>query len=222
MFLNWTFSFLIFFTSFSVLAYSNSGVERISPTIILRLAEKEGFTISLHERAVKNQLLRLKKKNIKDFKEKLGQGIENPESYQGYLLEIQDGLTKIEKAKKIARFELFKKVEKNWNDLKLTVLNPNVAKNFKEFQLMFKKDLNSKLVYTGTQEVEKTLGYHFEIGQWATVTVSPALKTVYWKIEFNNLHDNNKLEKGAEDIQIAPDSSSQGDESPTSFDDETP
>jgi len=183
-------------------AYTNQGVDIVNPRITLRLADKEGLSIGKHERRIKNELVALKKKHPKQFEEKLAQGLENTDSYQSYLLEIKDGLKQLEEAKKIAKFVVYQKVEKNWDEIKLTALNVHADKTFKKFRYSLLKMLNEKLVNIKPKKSDGKEGYHFEVSQWAYLTVDPSLKNIAWKIQFEHAYDNNQLEKGAEDIKI--------------------
>lgn len=192
----------------SAYAYKSEGVERINPAIIIKLAEKEGFNIPAQERTIKKELQRLKRSKPKEFEKKLGQGLENPSHYQGYLLEIKEGLQNVEKAKKIAKYQLYKKVESDWKIIKTSALNTRVDQTFAKYRSKLKSDLNG-LYYVKYEE-----GYLFHVGQWGQVTVSKNLKNVIWKIEFNSKYDENQLEEGALDIQIQDDGGSSSEDMP--------
>ncbi len=180
-------------------AYRSEGVERINPNLVMKQADKEGLVISAHERAVKKDLAKLKRTNSKEFDKKLGQGLENSSQFQGYLLEIKEGLQNVEKAKKIAKIQLFKKVQSDWNIIKTSALNTRVDSSFASYKSKLKADLDG-LYYLKFEE-----GYVFQVGQWGYVTVSKSLKNVNWRVEFNSKYDKNQLEEGAEDIQIQED-----------------
>jgi mRNA-degrading endonuclease RelE of RelBE toxin-antitoxin system len=180
-------------------AYRSEGVERINPTSYVKLAEKEGLGIQSKERAVKKDLQKLKRTRPKEFEKKIAQGLENPPYYQGYLLEIKEGLQNVEKAKKIAKYLLYKKVESDWKIIKTSALNSRADSTFAKFKNQLKSDLNN-LYYVKYDE-----GYLFQVGLWGEVTVSKNLKVVNWKIEFNSKYDSNRLEEGALDIQIQED-----------------
>lgn len=189
-------------------AYRSEGVERINPTSVMKQADKEGLVISSHERTVKKDLLKLKRTNPKEFERKLGQGLENSSQFQGYLLEVQEGLQKVENAKKIAKIHLFKKIQSDWNIIKTSALNTRVDKSFASYKSKLKADLDG-LYYIKFDE-----GYVFQVGQWGYVTVSKSLKNINWRVEFNSKYDKNQLEEGAENIQIQEDSGPSMDESP--------
>lgn len=199
--------FLGFFAFQNAYAYKSQGVQRINPYSAMKRADKEGLVIPLEERMMKKDLLKLKKSNPKLFEKKLSQGIENSSQYQGYLLEIKEGLQQVEKAKKIAKFQIYTKVESDWDIIKTSALNTRVDKSFTTYKKKLKSDLDD-MYYVKFND-----GYVFQAGQWAYVTVSKNLKNVIWRIEFNSKYDNNKLEEGAEDIKIQEDTSPPSDES---------
>lgn len=186
----------------SAFAYKSEGVQRINPVTFIKQADKEGLEIPAQERAAKKELMRIKRTNPKEFDKKLGQGLENSSQFQGYLLEIKEGLQNVEKAKKIAKFQLFKKVEEDWKIIKTSALNTRVDQTFKSYKSKLKADL-ADLYYVKFED-----GYVFQVGQWGYVTVAKSLKTINWKVEFNSKYDQNKLEEGAENIQILEDNSS--------------
>lgn len=188
--------FLVSIISLSAVAYKNSGFERVNPDNIIKKATKQGLVIPSKEKIVKRDLTTLKKKKPKEFEAKVKNGIENPAFYQGYLLEVQDGLDKVQKAKNIAKFVLYEKVENNWDVLKLTVLNSVSESRFARFKSVLISQLQD-IIYIGQRQ-----GYRFEVGQWGYATVSNNLSAVTWQIEFATKGDNNPLEEGAENIQI--------------------
>lgn len=196
--------FLGFFTFQNAFAYRSQGVQRVNPYSAMKRADKEGLTIPLEERTIKKDLLKLKKDRPKEFEKKLSQGLENPSQYQGYLLEIRDGLQKLENAKKIAKYQIYSKIESDWDIIKTSALNTRDDKSFPAFKIKLKHDL-SEMYYVKYQD-----GYMFQAGQWAYVTVSKNLRNITWRIEFNSKYDNNKLEEGAEDIKIQEDNSDSG------------
>lgn len=177
-------------------AYKSEGVERINSAIVIKLAEKEGFGIPSQERTIKKDLQKLKRTNSKEFEKKLGQGLENSSQYQGYLLEIKEGLQNVEKAKKIAKYQLYKKVESDWKIIQTSAMNTRSDASFAKFKNKLKSDLN-ELYYVKFDD-----GYIFHVGLWGQATVSKNLKNVIWKVEFNSKYDKNQLEEGALDIQI--------------------
>jgi len=183
-------------------AYRSEGVERIkSSAALLKQATKEGLEIPAQERVIKKDLLKLKRTNPKEFEKKLGQGLENPTLYQGYLMEVKEGLQKVEQAKKIAKIQLYKKIQYDWEVIKTSALNTRVDSTFKGYRAKLKSDLE------GLYYVKYDEGYVFQVGQWGYVTVSKSLRNINWRVEFNSKYDKNKLEDGAEDIQIQEDSS---------------
>lgn len=183
-------------------AYRSEGVERIkNPKTLMKQADKEGLTIPAQERAVKKDLLKLKRTNSKEFDKKLGQGLENPTLYQGYLLEVKEGLQKVEDAKKIAKIYLYKKIQGDWDIIKTSALNTRADTSFKNYRRKLKSDLEG-LYYIKFDE-----GYVFQVGQWGYITVSKSLRNINWRVEFNSKYDKNQLEEGAEDIQILEESS---------------
>src|SRR5690606_20553401 len=88
-------------TSHLAFAYKTQGVQRVNPDLAISRAAKLGLGIPSHERKIKNELVRLKSSNKKEFARKLSQSIENPTLFQGYLQEVSDGLKSLEKAKTI-------------------------------------------------------------------------------------------------------------------------
>jgi hypothetical protein len=194
--------FLGIFYAQIAMAYRSEGVERVkNPTTLMKQADKEGLVISDQERAVKKDLLKLKRTNPKEFEKKLGQGLENPTLYQGYLLEVKEGLQKVEQAKKISKIYLYKKIQSDWDIIKTSALNTRVDTTFKSYRAKLKSDLE------GLYYIKYDEGYVFQVGQWGYVTVSKSLKNIKWRVEFNSKYDKNQLEEGAEDIQIQEDSS---------------
>jgi hypothetical protein len=205
--------FLGFVSGQKAHAYKNEGVQRVNPYSAMKRADKEGFETPPEERSLKKELLRLKKTDPKEFKKKLSQGIENSSQFQGYLLEVKEGLQKTEDAKKIAKLQLFNKIQEDWDIIKTTPLNVRVDKDFASFKSKLKNDLND-MYY-----VKYDNGYVFQVAQWGYVTVSKNLKNIIWKIEFNTKYDNNKLEEGAEKIKIQEESapSNSNTEAPTEY-----
>ncbi len=193
--------FLGFISVNSAHAYRSEGVERVNPTKIINLAEKEGLGIPSKERAIKKDLQKLKRTRAKEFEQKISQGLENSSQYQGYLLEVKEGLQNVEKAKKIAKYQLYKKIEADWKIIKTSALNSRADSTFQKFKNHLKSELNS-IYYVKYDE-----GYVFHVGLWGQATVSKSLKNLMWKIEFNSKYDTNRLEEGAMDIQIQEDSS---------------
>lgn len=204
--------FLGFFAFQNAYAYKSQGVQRINPNSVIKKADKLGLIIPLQERLIKKTLLKLKRADPKEFEKRLSQGIENSSQYQGYLLEIKEGLQKTEEAQKIAKYMLYTKVETDWDIIKTSALNTRVDKTFKTFENKLKDDLID-MYYVKFDD-----GYVFQAKQWGYVTVSKNLKNVIWRVEFNSKYDNNKLEDGAEDIQIQEDNSS----TPTGSPEESP
>lgn len=188
--------FLGFFTFQNAYAYKSQGVQRINPNSVMKKADKLGLIIPLQERLIKKTLLKLKRTDPKEFDKKLSQGIENSSQYQGYLLAIKEGLQKVEDAKKIAKYMIYTKVQSDWNIIKTSALNTRVDKTFKRFENKLRTDLGD-IYYVKFDD-----GYVFQVKQWGYVTVSKNLKNVIWRVEFNSKYDHNKLEDGAEDIQI--------------------
>lgn len=181
-------------------AYKSNGVQRVNPFSAVKRADKEGFAVPAEERAIKKELLKLKRTNPKEFEKKLSQGLENPANYQSYLLEIKMGLQKTENAKKIAKLQLYKEIEEDWDIIKTTALNTRVDKTFATFKPKLKTDLN-QLNYIKFED-----GYVFQVGLWGSVTVSKNLKNILWKIDFSSKYDENVPEEGAENIKILEES----------------
>lgn len=194
--MNFFTSLLIFFFCLNLQAYKNTGFERINSSSTIKKAVKMGLSIPSQERQIKKELISLKKRDKQAFKEKLDNKLANPEYYQSYLLEIEVGLEKVEKAKQIAKYVLYEKFESNWKDLKLTAVNTIAEPDFKKYKAQLIKSLQN-LVY-----VKKDNGYKFEVKDWGYVTVSNNLEGVTWRIEFSSKNDNNRLEEGAENIKI--------------------
>ncbi len=183
-----------------VYAYRTQGVQRINPNLAISRAEKFGLKIPAHERKIKNELVRLKSSNKKEFQRRLSQNIENPTLLQGYLQEVNDGLKTVEKAKTIAKYQIYIKVEEDWDIIRTTALNTRVDRSFQQFRSKLLDDLEGLYYLRTTPQ-----GYLFQVGQWAYVTVSKNLRSIIWRIEYNSKYDNNRLEEGAEDIQIQDD-----------------
>lgn len=196
---------LILLLGLPLLAYRNTGFEQVDANSLLKKADRLGLGIASQERKIKKELLKVKKSNKAEFDRRKDDKLANPDFYNGYFLEIEGGLSQVEKAKKIAKAVLYKKFEENWNDLKLTAINTLAEKDFKKYQEKLVKDLNQMVFVKGKA------GYNFEVGQWAYMTVARNFKGVTWRIEFSSKYDNNQLEKGAADIQIDKSSGSSPD-----------
>ncbi len=180
-------------------AYMTQGVQNIrNINKTLKSASKAGLDIPAKEKAIKKQITKLKKKNKKEFEEKLASKIENPSFYQGYLEEVNVGLNKTEKAKQLAKWVLLQQIEKDWKILETTIFNKYDANSLKQYKAKLLEQLN------GAVFVPSKKGLSFEVADWGIALVLPTQTTIRWKIQFNSRYDNNELEEGADKIKIEP------------------
>ena len=114
---------------------------------------------------------------------------------------------KIDTAKSIARYTLYKEVEKRWDDLQATMINEGDAKNFKDFQPAFLRTLKDETQFTGKQDsltARTKKEYLFRIADWGNVAVASDLSSVRWRIDFNSASDSNQLQDSAKKIKSKP------------------
>jgi len=186
--------------SFSAQAFQGLvGLDRLNPETLYPLAEKNTPLTKL-ERVIKADLVRMKLLNSKKFYSELSNEDVNPKLYQSYLREISETITnisedgkknlrgmtsdeiytkflkntKIDKAKKLAKYHILKVIEDNWDcskgsrnspyrfrncpNLKDTVFNDVSVEDLKTAKMIARDKLNESLVYTsGSKD-----SYHFE------------------------------------------------------------
>ncbi|MCB0394597.1 MAG: hypothetical protein KDD25_08555 [Bdellovibrionales bacterium] len=169
----------------------------------LSKASKNGLVSSRTENRTKREFEATKKKAPLKFDEMIADRLSNTDEYQGWLLEVRDGKSKVEKAKSIAKQKLFEVVEKRWSDLKNTTLNENTDDDFKTFKSALRYKLNGMIYRSQTRENRYVfIVDESGVGTWATAFVSPDLKTVEWSIEVNGMYDGNKLAAGMEKVTV--------------------
>lgn len=169
-----------------------------NPTAVVKKAIKSGYGIPYQERAIKTELVSLKRKSPKVFQEKLQNGIANPDFYQSYLLEIRDGLSKVERAKIIAKATLTEAIFAKWPELQKSILNQNADTKWLAFSYNLKRNINKNLVY---KPDNKKMDFTFETGEWGRVIVAKNLRSAKWSLDVGSYLDGNRLEPGAENIK---------------------
>ncbi|MBX9765938.1 MAG: hypothetical protein K2X47_01590 [Bdellovibrionales bacterium] len=172
----------------------------------LSRAQKALFKLTREELRVKSEIESLKKQNRLKFEQALENTLENSTRYQSYLFEIRDGRKKVESAKVIAKHHMYQAIQKNWEDLKLTVMNSNGATSWKTFE----PDLRLKIdevVYTPMKRTEKgaeQFGFNFR--DWGQVVVTRPKKgaqTLKWVLTVNSNRDGIETPAGLDQIQVA-------------------
>lgn len=171
----------------------------------LSRAQKNAFTLTNHEKRMKSEIETLRKENRLKFETALENTLENSTEYQALLFEIRDGRKKVEDAKIIAKHHMFLAIQKNWEDLKLTVLNSNGATSWKTFE----PDLRAKLdevIYKPmkrTQKGDEQYGFNFK--DWGQVVVTRPRKgkpTLKWVLTVNSNRDGIETPPGLDQIQV--------------------
>lgn len=184
--------------------YVRVGSEKyLSPNNTIEKAQNEGFGITYKEIQVKKDIHTLKNKNKKIYNEVIQDKDANSEHYQSYLLELKEGLPKVEKAKILAKYTLFKALKKYESDLQNSILNRHATEDTKAFEYYVKRDLNEKTYFNPRlRKSENKNDYTFETSDWGRVTISANLKKAEWQIDVASHLDNNKLDPRAKDIII--------------------
>lgn len=180
-------------------SFNQTSVKPISnPMVVVKKAVKNGYGIPYKERAIKTELVSLKRKNPKAFEEKLQNGLANPDFFQSYLLEVRDGLSKIEQAKILAKATLVEAVLAKWPELKKSILNQNAETKWESFSYDLKRNINKNIVY---KPDNKKMDFTFETGDWGRVVVAQNLRSAKWSLDIGSYLDGNRLEPGAENIK---------------------
>jgi len=113
------------------------------------------------------------------------------------ILEVRAGTSQLNKAKIMARFLLFKEVQKHWSVLKNTLINEFAKEHWTSFVPYLKRDLKKI-------EFKETLAngdYIFSL-PWGEARISKALTKASWKVVISENASRNKLEPGVENIHI--------------------
>jgi hypothetical protein len=201
-----TLSLLVLLSSLSANAYIQSGeLKKPSLDAELKKASKLHLLIPYDESAVKNGLASMKKRNVKKFSQELSEPVINPENWQSYLYEVRDGRPNIDRLKLLATYELYKAVEKNWADLRSTILNDVAAPNWKNFE-PYLRHILSNVEYVPNPKAKGL--YAFRVGSWGIVNIREKNKKIVrvgWNIDVGSNYDDNKLEPGAEGITVKQD-----------------
>ncbi|MGE3974398.1 MAG: hypothetical protein AB7F59_07735 [Bdellovibrionales bacterium] len=176
--------------SYSAQAYKYQEVNKsISAPNLLFEAQRLGLTAPGAEIATKNTMRNWKASTVRKH---LDSGA--PESL---LLEIKAGHNTLEKAKTLARLELFKGAKKNWNMIKNTALNDIGADNWIEFEHKLRRDLD-RIEFSDKTNARN----FFFFTPWGHALVSKDLKKVSWAIEVSRHLDSNRLEDGVESLVV--------------------
>ncbi len=196
--------FILFFTS-PAFAYLKVGVLNIqTPKQLITKAEKEGFEFPKTEINQKKEIEVKRSKDPADFKEQVLEGeLSNSPDYQSFIYEIYVGKSAVEKAKLLAKYQMYKVIKEQWSQIKNTTLNENDEESFSNFDLLLKKRLDAASFAPIKKGKEiKTDDFRFRFEEWGFAIVSKDLKKVTWKLSLGSIHDGNKLQPGAEDIRI--------------------
>jgi hypothetical protein len=179
--------------------YKESPEQRISSAQGLKEAKSLRFNISDREKKIKNEIQAMKSLDPKGFKQAVENSIANPPLYHSYLLEIRDGREAVEKAKLIAKKQLYTAVKNNWESIRQTVINDVGARNWKQFEPFLKAKL-SEVIYTPAGSKNE---FRFSIENWGYVKLKKQkfdIKTAQWELDVTTVRDENKLEEGADQI----------------------
>jgi hypothetical protein len=214
------------------------GLEKLSPDVLSPLAEKTAPLTRL-ERSIKADLVRMKLLNAKKFYSELSNDDSNPKLYQSYLREVSETLgnisegdkkklkgmtnediyikflkgTKIDKAKKLAKYQILKIIEDNWDctkssrsspyrfrncpNLKDTVFNDLSVEDLKTAKMIATDKLNESLVYTTSMKQ----AYHFEWDFGHVDIDKKTLKTLRVILEVAANNDANHPDPVADDLK---------------------
>jgi hypothetical protein len=199
----------IVFIAPSVYAYRYQQKDiRINPYTAMKQAKSLGLKPHWKENSVKTQIERMKKKDAKAFETALTQKYQNPAQYQSYLYEIRDGRKAVEKAKTIARLQIYNTIRKNWSDLKKTILNSHAASEWKEFSVYLKGKLQNLHYVPGKKANSQ---FVFLVDDWGLVKVQRNLRKADVKLLVGARLDANQTPPGAAAIQISSDSIARSD-----------
>jgi hypothetical protein len=180
----------VIFAALSAQAYKyQESNKSISPTNLLREAQRLGLGTPGQELNSKRDIRAWKATTVRKHLDYVV-----PDAL---LLEIKAGQNNMERAKTLARLELFRGAQKNWNKIKNTALNDTGAENWFEFEDKLRRDLE-RIEFSETADTKNFLF----ITPWGHARVSKDLKKVSWAIEVGRHLDGNKLEEGVEDIVI--------------------
>jgi len=161
----------------------------ISSKKILEDALRMGLNPSADEIEARNEI---RSWSDRTKKQHLESGAPDP-----LLAEVKKQNVNLEKAKVIARQQVYRAVEKNWNKIKNTSLNEYAVDSFDHFAPYLKREL-SKIEYIETNDPKR---YLFSLS-WADIKVDHKLKKVSWVIRIGSHLDGNRLQEGAEKIVV--------------------
>ena len=161
-----------------------------TPQSRLQEATRQGLGISYREMRAKREILEWKRNQ--------------PEKYSNlqiapnrYVTEIQEGLSKVEPAKALAKLYLMKHINNNWSRLRQTVFIDTPSDSWGEAQRYIKAELEK---ITLVQTVSKSY-YRFEV-PWGYALVQRNLSEVKTAVQVAAHLNGNKLPEGAENIHI--------------------
>jgi hypothetical protein len=161
----------------------------ISSPSLLKEADRLGLATPLQESSAKQDVKNWKAATVR---KRLGVMIPDP-----LLLEIQAGQTNLEKAKTLARLQLFKGAQKNWGQIKNTSMNDVGAERWEQFEDKIRRDLE-RIEFSETKDGNNFLF----LTPWGFARISKNLTKVSWAIEISRNLDGNRLEEGVEDLYI--------------------
>lgn len=161
----------------------------ISAATILKESGAMGLNISNIEAGEKQDLKTWPDKKVQTHLDKV--------SPEPLLVEVHSSIRDIPKAKVIAKHQLFRAVQKNWDRIKDSSLNEFAVDSFTKFTPYLVRELN-RIEYTN---VGGDKGYLFML-PWGDIRVDSKLKKVSYIIRIGSHLDGNRLEAGAEKIVI--------------------
>lgn len=172
------------------------------------------------ERATKSGLIKIRLLNPTKFFELKKQEEENSELYQSYIFEVDEALwgksaknynpkisfydqflknSKLDLAKKVAKFEMLKMIQKNWPALKETIFNEYGAETWKQARALTLRKLDEIFFYSPRHPNAKT-HYLFLFGDSFIQLDKATLKKVRVVLDINSRLDANRLPPDAANI----------------------
>lgn len=159
---------------------------------------KFGMRPTLSETRVKEELLRLKRQNPLEFRQKLADAFTNTAEFQGWLLEVQDGVEQVAKAKSIAKWSFYQALQRNWPQVKTISININASEDWTDFAPYLIDKLNG-IQY---QSKDRQNNFIFVVEDWGRVMVSPNFRSASWRLNVDSRYDGNQIQRGLMNMRI--------------------
>ncbi|MBK9292988.1 MAG: hypothetical protein IPM57_00830 [Oligoflexia bacterium] len=176
-----------------------------------------------YEVTLKSSLIKMRLYDPAKFLELKKSEESNAEVYQSYINEVYDLFgtslitkhnpklsfydqfmknSKIDLAKKVAKYEMYKNIEKNWPVLKTTIFNEEGVESWKEARRFTLRKLNDFLIYSPQHQYSKT-HFLFLFGQNFIRLDKATLKKVHIGLDINSRLDANTLPPEAANIKLS-------------------